>query len=245
MNDSEARFARLERQLRTLRLAAGISTALLLVFTATALRRPDSSADVLRVRGLIVVDDMGRDRILIGAPIPASGARVRTDTARVRQMWGTHFAPQYMSEWYPTYRNAVHGIVVLDERGIDRVAIGDSLPDPNIGRRIGSDVGILVNDANGYERTGYGLLTVKGRNRAVLGLDADNGTEGLTLAVRDSGATGITITSHDHNMFIGADPTSEKTTGKAPFFGIVARDGKTVKHETNILARLVRAILTR
>ena len=43
---------------------------------------------VLRAHGLIIEDDAGRERILIGALIPEAGNRVRTDTTRLRELWG-------------------------------------------------------------------------------------------------------------------------------------------------------------
>ena len=46
-----------------------------------------SVPEVTRTKGIIIEDAQGRERILIGAPIPASRARVRTDTSRVRQVW--------------------------------------------------------------------------------------------------------------------------------------------------------------
>lgn len=41
--------------------------------------------DLIRSKGIIIEDENGRDRILIGAPVPYSKNRVRTDTALVRK----------------------------------------------------------------------------------------------------------------------------------------------------------------
>ena len=74
----------------------------------------------------------------------------------------------------------MHGMLVLDENGFDRLASGDSTPDANIGKRIGAGPGIDINDAAGSERTGYRLVTVDGKDRVVLGLDSKSGEEALT-----------------------------------------------------------------
>jgi hypothetical protein len=54
----------------------------------------------------------------------------------------------------------VRGLVVTDARGIERVVIGAPLPDPMYlgkrGRRQGPISGILMFDAMGTERNGYG-----------------------------------------------------------------------------------------
>jgi hypothetical protein len=174
-----------------------------IAITATAFRSRE--ADVLRARGLIIVDDAGRDRILIGAPIPFTPSRVRTDTLRVAREWAPGFpdSAKYMG-YYRQYRHSMHGMLVLDERGFDRVVIGDSTPDPNIGRRIGASTGVLVNDARGFERTGYGMLTVDGTDRVVLGMDSKNGTEGMALSIIDGGDAGLSVFgSREQRMFLG------------------------------------------
>ncbi len=72
----------------------------------------------------------------------------------------------------------------LAENGFYRLALGDSTQDPNMGNRIGAGPRLDINDAAGFERTGYGLLTVNGKNRVTLGLDSKRGTEGLALSLR-------------------------------------------------------------
>lgn len=160
---------------------------------------------VLRARGLVIVDAAGRERILIGAPIPEARNRVRTDSARAALACASQFpdAAQYM-RWYAAYRHTMHGMLVLDENGIDRLAVGDSTPDPNIGKRIGAGTGILVNDANGFERTGYGMLTVDGRDRVVLGLDGKDGEESAVLSVHDGGHAGLSVRgAENRSIFLG------------------------------------------
>jgi hypothetical protein len=196
--------------------------------TAAVSNRPDEQ--ILRARGIVIVDNAGRERILIGAPIPEAKNRLRTSLSRVDSAWAGGFPKGVYMKYYPTYRNALSGVLVLDEHGVDRVMIGDSLPDPNIGRRIGSDVGVLINDAQGFERSGYGLLTVKGRNRVVLGLDTNHGTEGLTLAVIDSGRTGMFVNGSDFVGFLGASAARDSLGGVGePFRGLFLKQGNSIK----------------
>jgi hypothetical protein len=203
IEERDREFADLRRQVRALRTAVGVIGVGFIAVTATAFRSKD--ADVLRARGLIIVDDAGRDRILLGAPIPFTASRVRTDTLRVARDWAPGFpdSTKYMG-YYRRYRHSMHGLLVLDENGFDRVAIGDSTPDPNIGRRIGASTGVVVNDARGFERTGYGMLTVDGTDRVVLGLDSKHGTEGMALSIIDGGDAGLTVFgSRERRMFLG------------------------------------------
>ena len=54
--------------------------------------RSGTPADgVLRARGLIIEDEAGRERILIGAPVPEAANRVRTDEARVQEVWASRY----------------------------------------------------------------------------------------------------------------------------------------------------------
>jgi hypothetical protein len=161
---------------------------------------------VLRARGLVLVDDQGRERILIGAPIPSASHRVRTDDARVREAWaGRYPDPDEYMKYYAGYDNSTNGMLILDENGFDRVAVGSPTPDPNIGRRLGPSTGIVINDAQGFERSGYGLLTVNGSDRVVLGLDSNRGTEGLVLSLHDeSGYVGMDVASGSDRIFVGS-----------------------------------------
>ena len=228
---TESRFSRLERRVRLLSLyALLVSLAVPVVLLSGFSRR--QVPEILRVRGIIVEDSLGRARILIGAPIPYARTRVRTDTARVARIWGKDFPPAYMQKWYPTYRNDMDGVLVLDSNGFDRVAIGQDLPDPNFGRRIAKSTGMLINDSLGFERTGYGLLRVDGKDRVVLGLDQQGG-EALTLVVDDAGRVGLTASYRHHSLQLGTSTLPDSTGSSAPVFGLVVRDsGRIVNHAT-------------
>jgi hypothetical protein len=215
------RLVQLEREVRTLKRYAALATVVPLIVAAAAFRAGANAEDVLRVRGIIVVDAAGRERILIGAPVPETRRRVRTDTARARAAWG-HISPRYM-EHYANYRHAVHGMVVLDEEGFDRLALGDSVSDPNIGPRIGPGTGLTINDPRGYERAGFQLLALNGKHRASLGLDTHRGREGVFLIVDDGGRVGVHVEGGGGEAFLGAIPP-EAGTSRDTTFGLVLRD---------------------
>jgi hypothetical protein len=78
-HDVYARIGRLERQCRQLRAALALALcgglALSVWPSRTAAQRPQGP-QVLRVRTLIVEDEAGQPRVVIGAPIPQSSGRV-------------------------------------------------------------------------------------------------------------------------------------------------------------------------
>lgn len=218
-------LAKLRRDVRALEIYAAVLTCAVIIAGLTAFRPSASDGQILRARGLVIVDAAGHDRILIGAPIPSSPGRVRTDTARVRAIWGPGFPPQYMG-YYAKYRNSMNGMLVLDEHGFDRVAIGDSVPDPNIGQRIGPSTGVVINDAKGFERSGYGLLTVHGHDRMTLGLDDSRGEEGVALMVLDSGRAGMTVEDGANEAYLGTAPANDPMVkAPTPFLGLLLRRG--------------------
>lgn len=143
----------------------------------------DRSGDVLRVRGLIVEDEAGRPRVVLGAPLAELEGRIRTD---------------------PTV-----GLVVLDERGVDRVSVGSPTTAPQSGgvvrERVGDASGIEVNDENGNERAGFGYLE---GGRVVLGIDYADGAEAVTLFTNpDWGFSGLQVSGRGEGdrqrVFIG------------------------------------------
>jgi hypothetical protein len=166
IDERDRELSKLRREVRRLRTFVSILGLGFIATVGTAFRSRD--AEVLRARGLILVDEARRDRILPGAPIPESASRVRTDSSRVAREWSRGFPNpvQYMG-WYRDYRHTSHGMLVLDEHGFKRLAVGDSLPDPNVGHRIGALTGVVINDAHGFERSGYGMMTVHGTDRVM------------------------------------------------------------------------------
>ena len=226
----QERMEKLERELRLMKFYAALLTLVITVGAIAAFRPGAQRADVIRVRGIVIEDARGRDRILIGAPVPESKARVRTDLARVEQTWAKRYPnPKQYMEYYKGYRHSVHGIVVLDENGQDRLALGDSVPDPNIGKRIGPATGIMLNDAQGFERSGYGMLTVQGKDRVVLGFDDDQG-EGIALALVDGGHTGLMMRTPAGQVYLGSAPAGHPHTGMpASFHGLLLKEGNDAR----------------
>ena len=219
----EPTLAALQRQLRQLQVYAAMSTIVLVIAALSAFK--SQSGQILRVRGIVIEDAAGRERILIGAPIPFAKGRLRTDSARVRSTWGPRFPPEYL-EYYKSYRHDMTGVLVLDTVGFDRLALGDPVPDPNIGRRLAPSTGLVVNDAQGFERSGYGLLTVGGKDRVVLGLDNASG-EALTLFADDGGRVGISAQDNGRSLWLGGSQEALPDMGIAPgFFGLVLRSTK-------------------
>jgi hypothetical protein len=73
---------------------------------------------VLRIRGLVIEDASGRERILIGAPIPAAANRVRTDETRAREFWaGRYPDPDRYMGFYKGYNHETNGILIPTDTG--------------------------------------------------------------------------------------------------------------------------------
>ncbi len=185
-------------------LAVGV-----LVLVGTAFRTAEKHEDVLRARGLIIEDDQGKERILIGSPIPRAKNRVRTDLARVKEIWGKRFPEKYL-ELYSGYQNDMNGILILDANGFDRLALGDPVPDLNSGKRIAPVSGLVINDEEGFERSGYGLLRVEKRYQVVLGMDNAQGQEGATLSLIDGGPVGLEVRDGSRHRTYGLQPEANK-----------------------------------
>ena len=227
-----------ERRLRTFQLITIVGVLMAAVYACASLPSgapagsgSPGTAGILRVRGIVVEDESGRERILIGAPVPAAANRVRTNRERARQAWaGKMGGDRYMGR-YESYRHGMHGILVLDENGYDRVLIGDSVPDPIIGKRIAPSTGVIINDEHGFERSGYGFMDVNGTGRVVLGLDSDDGKEGVVLALSDDGFAGLAVTDGQHSLIVGNAPADHAVTRiKDPLRGLLLRTGRDVKH---------------
>ncbi len=123
-------------------------------------------------------------------------------------------------------------MVVLDERGYDRIVIGDPTPDPNIGKRLAPVSGIAVNDQDGIERTGWGHFPTL--NRTLLGVDTPKGTEGVMVGVLDDSTAGVIVMEGEPSIFLGnAGPDHVLTGLKQPFNGLLIRQGQAVKYNLN------------
>ena len=222
---------RLTRSIRWLQVYSALMTVALV---ALFIRAGAATDDVIRARGLIIEDAAGRERILIGAPVPEAADRVRTDDARVREVWAPRFPDAYM-DFYQDYSHETNGMLILSEEGFDRLVVGDPLPDPNIGKRIAPSTGMVINDIEGFERMGYGVKPMDGRYRVSLGLDTDRIQEGLILILDDDGPHGVLVGTGPDRIFLGSAPAGHAWTGiEEEFQGLlVRRDGETV-HQLNL-----------
>jgi hypothetical protein len=148
--------AYLRKSLRWTQVLAAVcfgSTSLLLLMGAT--RAPQ----VLRAKGLVIVDEQGREKILLGSPTPTSTSRLRKDAQ-------------------------TESLVFLGDDGSDRVIVGQT-PNPyeagQTSKRIAEGWGSLYFDPKGTERAGMGFL---GNGRAAVVLDRPNG-DALGMMVDD------------------------------------------------------------
>lgn len=154
MTDNDTLFRQdlvaLQRQVTRLR-AGLLVTGLLLAALAVAwwlTRSRNDTGKLIRTQGIVIVDAQGHDRILIGAPVPASASRTRKD-------------------------DASDGIVFLGATGADRLALGQ-MPSPVINGKTyprigdGDNYGTALYDKQGNERGGMAFL---GMGRVVIGLD--------------------------------------------------------------------------
>lgn len=162
--------------------------------------------DIIRAKGIIIEDESGKDRILIGAPIPFSKDRVRTDSSLVRKYWASKIFPKNpdrFMEFYKTYDHSTNGMVVMNEAGFDRVLFGDQLADSNTGDRNFEAAGITWNDRLGFEMGGAGVNTGEdGKARGVIGLDDARG-EALHLVVLEDGTKALIIGGANGRLMIG------------------------------------------
>lgn len=229
--------AQLNRQKKTLqKLTFAFSSIILLLssFLVFSFKGRDENK-VLRVKGIVIVDENGKERILIGSPLPFAKNRVRTDTARVRALWAGKFPNPYQyMKWYKDYNHQSNGILILDEQGFDKVCLGDGVPDANIGQRIGKQSGLIFCDNEGSERGGLGIIDVGDKkNRVVLALDGDNGMDATGISVLEDGETGFfSAGPQGYNMFIGSAPAGSYTTD--PLFGMVINQKKNSLYKLNM-----------
>ena len=230
----EKRNKQIERSLRVQQILTFVFAALLCIAGIFSFKANDEP-EVLRARGIVLVDSLGRERILIGSPIPHTRQRVRANMDKAIAAWAENYGTENFKNYYNKLDHSASGIIILDENGFDRIAIGNTVPDPNIGKRSGQATGMVINDERGEERSGYNVLNVKGQNRVVLGLDRDKGTEGLVVAVLEDGSAGVYASNKKKSLFLGTAPENSFATGIAqPFFGLILSDSSQVKHKINL-----------
>ena len=143
MSELEQLYRRLARAERNVRRLGAVVVVVAATVLLAAVHPQD---DVLRVRGLVIVDASGRERIVLGAPMQAA-----SDNGKLV--------------------DAV-GVAVLDSLGRMNVAVGTNPPlvldDGAMGTRIATQAGMTFYDPrSGRERGGMGAFT-DGRATACL-----------------------------------------------------------------------------
>ena len=205
--DIEARFQTLERRISLWQLLFLVQTAFLAGLGGLYLHHPRStvaaSENVLRVHGIVIEDDAGRARILLGSPLPGVADRLRKDSA-------------------------YDAMVFLDEHGHDRISLGEILPAQIMGavptnkHRISQGYGFMINDTLGNERGGFSFLDV---GRATMALDRPNGDAWAAL-VDDHNNFAGTVSLYDKQLGDGATGVFSGTQGKRAFIDIKGLDDK-------------------
>lgn len=100
----------------------------------------------------------------------------------------------------------VRQITVLDEQGRERMSIGSPVPGPMTNGkrspRISPSTGIIINDATGNERSGWGVFD---NGRSNLCFDGTSGAEVVCLSQGGEDHGGLTIKDKNSNwlMFLG------------------------------------------
>jgi hypothetical protein len=156
--------ARLQRQLQQLQWGLVIAFVLIVllgiwlwIVTAANTDPPDQ----IRTRGIAIIDEQGRDRILIGAPVPQSDHRKRKDAA-------------------------TDSIVFVSADGTDQLIVGTAPGGSREGKtseRIAQAVGLVLHDPQGNERGGVVFLD---NGRAAVVLDrASPAADAVALMVDD------------------------------------------------------------
>jgi hypothetical protein len=194
----------LKKQIQQMRWYALISSIVILFFIVVSFVPLDKRSGIIRTKGIIIEDSAGRDRILIGSPIPFSKHRVRTDTNLVKKYWAKAYNnPNEFMNWYKNYYSSTEGMVVINEEGFDRVLVGDKLADSNTGKRMFESAGIVWNDKQGWEMGGAGVNTsTDGKARAVVGVDSKEG-EAVHIMSLEDGTKALVIGGDNGRLLIG------------------------------------------
>lgn len=235
------RFEQMERKYRNLKfifigcLVLGLVGFMSFSFSATATKQTEKF-DLIRAKGIIIEDNAGKDRILIGAPLPASKDRVLSNETKHITAFGKWDGKNKWRADYKDLRTTVNGMAVVNSEGFDIVTVGEDLPGPNGGKRIGKMDGLLFGNNKGRERAGFGVITPEGLpERVVLGMDSDK-AEGIALFVMDK-VSAVTVNDGENRAAFGnIAPKFFWNKSDKPFSGymFLGKDDK-IKHQFNAL----------
>lgn len=208
--DGRARLERAERRVRGLSLGLVLTVAVLALGFTDQDSRDLRGDDVITARGLVIVDDAGRARVVIGAPAAAA-----------------YEDPRFAQ---------TTGMIVLDTLDRPGVAVGTNPPlildDGSLAERIGSSSGLTFYDPrDGKERGGIGAFE---DGRANVCLDYGNASkEAVCMAVAPDdqyAAVMLNGTPREETfdrvgMFLGADGVGVLKA----FGGLDSRDGVLIR----------------
>lgn len=231
----EKEILSIKQKVKWLTLYAVISTCSALLFFMSTF---SFNNNLIRTRGIIIEDSLGRDRILIGSPVPSSAERVRTDTGKVRASWAQRFGGDKYMKDYQSYSHEADGIIFLNEKGYDKLIVGEKMPDPNTGKRLVQPAGITFNDDEGFERGGLGVSKTKeGKYRVALGMDDPRVGEALHLFIFEDGTKALRIAYENGQILLGDAKANNLIFGnREEFSGLRILDQKgKVLWENNAL----------
>jgi hypothetical protein len=152
------------------------------------------NAQILHARGLVIEDDQGRPRILLGAPFPRVAQRKRQDETTT-------------------------AMIFLDEKGADRFLVGDRIKIPQIRGKVPTNFnsgaarglesyGAYIFDAVGNERGGYAYNSNgSAPGRAIISLDRLAG-DAWGVAVDDKDDAAFQLMNYAPQNAVGSSPTA-------------------------------------
>jgi hypothetical protein len=229
----------LRSQCRRLRLVAVAAMLGVIALGLSALADRLASSHVLRTRGIVIEDAEGRDRILIGMPVPQSASRMRTDPARVEKEWAPRMGGEEYMKAYREYDHSVGGILMLNEQGFDTLMLAEHTPDPNTGKRLFQNSGFTWNDDRGFELGGLGCgKTADGKHRVILGMDDPQG-EAVHLFALEDGTKGLRIASSDMLLLAGRARAGNEIFGNSEEFGgwMIKNKAGEVMFDQNVIGK--------
>jgi hypothetical protein len=159
-NVARTRIEEVERSLRRTRIALYAIAGLLVVVLGAGWRDAGQDPQVIKARGLVIVDSEGKERIVLGAPASAISKGVQ--------------------------KGAGCSIVLLDADGRARLLVGENTAFVRDGRTHARERGyaVLVHDAKGDERGGFGCFD---GGKTVIALDRKSPeADGIGMMVDDS-----------------------------------------------------------
>jgi hypothetical protein len=165
MEELTNRLLKLEKELKSTKYLVLFLILMFIILAyqyITVQQKSMITVDLIRTRGLIVQDQFGNDVMLLGSPVPFTKTRKRTDP--------------------------LAGLLMMDQNGRDRLFLGKEgalQVDGKLFNRIDEGWGFLVNDKNGNERGGFGILD--SLNSVILGLDYPGG-EAIMLVAKPKNA---------------------------------------------------------